>query len=761
MDILSGYIDHIIYHNEENGYTVFELHPDGESEIAQEEMGEEGMTCVGNFFGIAQGEHLRLTGEYKEHKSYGLQFSTRSYEVIMPQDAEAVQKYLASGAIKGIGPTLAKRIIEAFGDETFSIMENEPERLTEVKGISQRMAMEFSDRLLERRDLRSSMMLLSSFGIGSTLSMRIIKKYGRRLADVLKNNPYQLADEVEGVGFETADRIAKKNGMSLDNDFRIICGVQYVLSQMAGRGNTYVPKNLLGGYASNLLGVDVSEIERLYQEMTIDQRIVIKGENVFLPEFYRAEGGVAKLLLSLDEEYEIDDEEIESALIKMEEEQGMHFDQMQRKAIHEAAGRGVFIMTGGPGTGKTTTIRAMLSYFLDQGMNFSLCAPTGRAAKRMSEATGYQAKTIHRLLGLGVKDDGEEEDLFDRGKRSGFTRDAANPLESDVVVVDEVSMVDVLLMYSLLKAVPVGTRLILVGDANQLPSVGPGNVLKDIIHSGAFSVVELGRIFRQGEGSAIVENAHSINRGEKVSLDNKSDDFFFVNSQNADRIIALILSNLEPNRLPTYVGADVYEVQVLTPTRRGSLGVERLNAILQGRLNPPSDRKVQYEFGKRIFREGDKIMQIKNDYELEWEVRGTHGIILEAGEGVFNGDVGRIESIDLYNKTLDVIFDDDRQATYPFNILDELELAYAMTIHKSQGGEYPAVILPLLPGPRLLYNRNLLYTAITRAKKCVMVIGDENTFNNMIDNVTEARRYSYLKERIEEAHRFAIDEGMR
>ncbi len=744
METLSGYIDHIIFHNDENGYTVLELSPDG----TDEEAGEDGITCVGSFFGISQGEHIRLSGAFTEHRSYGRQFSAKTYEIIPPADKESIFKYLSSGAIRGIGPSIAKRITDRFGDDSFRIMEEEPERLAELKGISKRMAMDFSDQMTEKQEMRQSLMLLSSYGLGSVISLRIIKKYGRSLAEVLRHNPYQLAEEIDGVGFETCDRIARKNGMPLDSDFRIACGVLYVLSQMAGRGNTYLPKGDLSGYAANLLGVEVSDVELLYTEMAVDQKIIIKDENVFLPPFYRAEGGVAKLLLSLDESYAVDDEELSAALSKMEKKEGMKLDSVQRAAVHEAAARGVLILTGGPGTGKTTTIRAMLSYFAGEGLDFALCAPTGRAAKRMSEATGYTAKTIHRLLGLGrKKDDDDDSDKYN-GKGFDSFEEANKTLKCDVLIVDEVSMVDILLMYSLLKAVPVGTRLILVGDANQLPSVGPGNVLKDIIRSKAFSVVELVRIFRQGENSAIVENAHSINRGEHVSLENKSDDFFFVRSKNADNIIARILSNLEPNRLPGYVGAPVFEVQVLTPTRKGSLGVERLNAIIQQKLNPPGEKKPQYEYGKRIFRKGDKVMQIKNNYDIEWEIRGRHGIVIEKGEGVFNGDVGRIVDMDLYEKKLTVTFDDDRSAEYPFNQLDELELAYAATIHKSQGSEYPAIILPLLPGPRLLYNRNLLYTAITRAKKCVMVIGDEDTFNGMIDNTTEARRYSWLVERI-------------
>lgn len=748
MESISGYIDHIIFHNDENGYTVFVLRPDDEVDENVLD-GEDDLTCVGNFFGIAQGEHIRLEGDYREHKSYGLQFLATAYEVIMPQDAEAVLRYLSSGAIKGIGPVLAKKIVEKFGDETFHIMETRPEKLAEIRGISESKAMDISDQVLNRRDQRSAMLLLSSYGIGSTLSMRIFKQYGRDLGRVLEENPYRLAEEVDGVGFKIADAIAAKNGFAIDSDFRIECGILYVLSQTAGNGHTYLPSEELMDYASELLGVDPSDVESLIPEMVMDKKLVTKGGDVYLPPYYRAEAGTAKLLLALDEEYGTEDTEIDRVIAEAERDEGWHLDEVQRRAVQEAAGHGVFILTGGPGTGKTTTIRTMLRFFNEQGLDISLCAPTGRAAKRMSEATGYPAQTIHRLLGLGGGKDKDEKDGSTEN-RSNISYNASHPLESDVVIVDEVSMVDILLMYALVKAVPIGARLILVGDANQLPSVGPGNVLKDMIHSGAFSVVTLERIFRQGNQSDIVENAHSINRGEHVSLNNKSNDFFFAKSRDADKIIAKTCSYLKPDSLPKYVGAEVFDVQVLTPTRKGNLGVERLNSILQRNLNPPSPDKAELESGNRVFRVGDKVMQIKNNYDITWEIRGKYGIAVDSGEGIFNGDIGIVTDIDPFGKIATIVFDDNRTAEYPFQQLDEIEHAYAVTIHKSQGSEYPAIIIPLLPGPRLLYNRNLLYTAITRAKKCVVVIGDEDTFNHMIDNATESRRYSGLRERIEE-----------
>ena len=749
MQEISGYIDHIIFHNDENGYTVFILRPDGE--VDEDALnGEDGLTCVGNFFGIAQGERIRLEGDYREHKSYGLQFSATSYEVVMPQDAEAVLRYLASGAIKGIGPVLAKKIVERFGDETFHIMETRPEKLAEIRGISENKAMDISDQVLDRRDQRSAMLLLSSYGIGSTLAMRIFKQYGRDLGRVLEENPYRLAEEIDGVGFKIADAIAQKNGFATDSDFRIECGILYVLSQTAGNGHTYLPNEELAHYAAELLGVEPSDVGALVPEMVMNKKLVTKGSDVYLPPYYRAEAGTAKLLLSLDKEYKVDTPEIEHVIAEAEQEEGWQLDEVQRHAVREAAGHGVFVLTGGPGTGKTTTIRTMLRFFTEQGLDISLCAPTGRAAKRMSEATGYPAQTIHRLLGLGGGKDKDEKGDSTEIRHGQNSYNASHPLESDVVIVDEVSMVDILLMYALVKAIPVGARLILVGDANQLPSVGPGNVLKDIIHSGAFSVVTLEQIFRQGNQSDIVENAHSINRGEHVPLNNKSSDFFFAKSRDADKIIAKTCAYLKPDSLPAYVGSEVFDVQVLTPTRKGNLGVERLNSVLQKYLNPPSPDKTELESGNRIFRVGDKVMQIKNNYDITWEIRGKYGIAVDSGEGIFNGDIGIVTDIDPFGKVATIVFDDNRTAEYPFQQLDEVEHAYAVTIHKSQGSEYPAIIIPLLPGPRLLYNRNLLYTAITRAKKCVVVIGDEDTFNQMIDNATESRRYSGLRTRIEE-----------
>lgn len=748
MQEISGYVDHIIYQNQDNGYTVFVLNPEGD--IDEDALdGNGSLTCVGSLPGASPGEHLKLTGEYKSHKSYGLQFSVSAYELMVPQDAEAVLKYLSSGAIKGIGPALAKRIVDRFGDESFHIMETRPERLAEIRGISEKKAMEICDLVLERRDQRGTMLLLSSYGIGSTIAMRIYKLYGRDTADVIRENPYRLAYEVEGVGFKTVDAIASQNGFAMDSRFRIECGILYALNQMAQNGHTYMPKEMLSEHTAELLGVETFEIEDCIPDMVIEKKLVTRADKVYLPVYYKSETGTARLLRGLDEEYSVNESEIDHILDEAERELGGRLDEVQRRAVLDAASRGVFILTGGPGTGKTTTIRAMLKVFANEGMEIELCAPTGRAAKRMSEATGYPARTIHRLLGIGKSSD-EDGTGIPQDNKASYIHNASHPLEADVIVVDEMSMVDILLMYSLVRAVPVGARLIMVGDANQLPSVGPGNVLRDMIGSGVFSVVTLERIFRQSEKSDIVENAHSINRGEHVAIDNKSRDFYFAKSYDADRIIERACSYLRPDGLPKYVSANVFDIQVLTPTRKGNLGVERLNGVLQQYLNPPSRGKKEYETSHRLFREGDKVMQVKNNYDIAWEIRGRYGIATDKGEGVFNGDIGIISEIDSFARVLTVIFDDNRTVEYDFNQLDELEHAFAMTIHKSQGSEYPAVIIPLLPGPRLLYNRNLLYTAITRAKKCVVIIGDETTFNGMIDNASENRRFSGLKEILSE-----------
>ena len=557
-----------------------------------------------------------------------------------------------------------------------------------------------------------------------------------------------MAEEVPGIGFKIADEIAERVGIRTDSDFRIRCGILYCLTGASTLGHTYLPREELLRYANQLLGVAPEHIEEHVMNLAMDGKVELKDEGVYAKNFYRMEQVSAGLLHALNETYDVTPAKLTQAIARIQKEEDMELDEWQAEAVRQAATHGLFILTGGPGTGKTTTIRAMISYFVGEGYDIFLAAPTGRATKRMSETTGYEAKTIHRLLEVN----GAMSEAKDDAKAVGglFERNESNPLEADVIIIDEMSMVDITLLYALLKAIRHGTRLILVGDINQLPSVGPGNVLRDIIASECFPVVTLQKIFRQASQSDIVVNAHKINDGQHIVLDNKSRDFFLLKRYDADVIISVMLQ-LVKQKMPKYVDATPYDVQVLTPTRKGLLGVERLNGILQQYLNPPGKGKKEHQVGERIFREGDKVMQIRNNYQLEWEIRSRYGLAIDKGLGVFNGDVGIIQEINDYSSTVSVLYDENKLVIYPFKGLDELELAYAITIHKSQGSEYPAVVMPLLPGPRMLMNRNLLYTAVTRARKCITIVGDENVFYRMIDNTTQQRRYSGLKERLKEA----------
>ncbi len=735
LETVTGYVEHVVFRNEDNGYTVFNL---------ESEDGE--VTCVGSFHYITEGELLELEGEYVNHSVYGTQLKVLAHKVKEPEDLVSIERYLGSGAIKGIGASLAGRIVRRFKEETFRIMEEEPERLAEIKGISKRKAQEIAVQVEEKRDMRKAMIFLQKYGISTALAVKIYEYYGSRLYEVLQENPYQLADNISGVGFKTADEIASRIGIHMDSDFRIRSGLVYVLQQAAGEGHIYLPQEVLASRAEQLLGVRLAEIEKYIMDLCIDRKTVRKEENgqirIYPSHYYYLELNTARMLHDLDIDCDMPEEMMEKRLRKGEEREQLQLDPMQHRAVVESIRHGLLVLTGGPGTGKTTTINTMIRFFESEGMSILLAAPTGRAAKRMTEATGYESQTIHRLL--EVNGNPEEE-----GSVSGFQRNRDNPLETDILIIDEMSMVDLSLMHALLSAVVPGTRLILVGDVNQLPSVGPGSVLKDIILSGRFPVVTLTRIFRQAGESDIVVNAHKINAGETVVLDNKSRDFFFLRRQEADVIIGVIITLIQ-KKLPKYVGAPQSEIQVMTPTRKGLLGVERLNSILQRYLNPPEPGKEEKEINGRIFRKGDKVMQIKNNYQIAWEVRTKHGVAVDQGMGVFNGDVGCITEVDLYGGTLDVEYDEHRKVTYPFESTDELELAYAITVHKSQGSEYPAVILPLLPGPRLLYNRNLLYTAVTRAKKCLTIVGSESVFQEMIRNKSEQNRYTSLAERIQE-----------
>lgn len=734
MEEIKGYVEHIVYRNEDNGYTVFHLNnEDGE------------VTCVGNFHFIEEGELLRMEGEYTTHKLYGLQFAVQTSEVCEPEDLVSIERYLGSGAIKGVGAALAGRIVKKFREDTFRIIEEEPERLAEVKGISERKAREIAVQAEEKKDLRRAMIYLQKYGISTTLAAKIYQQYGRNVYRIIEENPYRLADDVAGVGFKTADEIAAKVGIHTDSDYRIRSGIFYTLMQSIGEGHVYLLKDALTWRAGRLLEVEIDNIEKYLMDLAMEKKVVLKeaedGVRVYSSRFYYMELNVAKMLHDLNISEEVSRERLLERLGKIEDATGLFLDEMQRKAVMEAAKQGILVLTGGPGTGKTTTINAMIRLFESEGMTILLAAPTGRAAKRMTETTGYEASTIHRLL--EVSGNPEEETI------GGFQRNEENPLDTDVLIIDEVSMVDLPLMNALLKAVMPGTRLILVGDQNQLPSVGPGSVLKDIIASGCFPVVMLTKIFRQAGESDIVVNAHKINRGDPVILDNKSRDFFFLKRQEPNVIISVMLTLIQ-KKLPKYVNAGIYDIQVMTPMRKGLLGVERLNQILQQYLNPPSPEKSEREYADRLFREGDKVMQIKNNYQLEWKIQTKYGLTVDKGQGVFNGDMGVVREINTYEETITVEYDEHRQVVYPYSMMDELELAYAITVHKSQGSEYPAVVIPLLQGPRQLYHRNLLYTAVTRAKKCVTLVGSEAVFQEMIRNNQDQKRNTSLAERIRE-----------
>ncbi|CRZ35475.1 exodeoxyribonuclease V alpha subunit [Herbinix hemicellulosilytica] len=730
---VEGFVDRIVFRNDENGYTIFTI-IQNETEI----------TCVGYITFINEGEFIQATGAFTEHPVYGEQFLIESYEIKEPEDAYSIELYLGSGAIKGVGKVLASRIVKKFGDNTFRIIIEEPERLSEVKGISERMAIDIYRQFEEKRDMRDAMMFLQKYNITGNLAVKIFKEYGRRMYDIIRENPYKLAEDITGIGFKTADEIARRVGIEPNSEFRIKAGILYLLMQANTEGHVYLPETDLIARAKSLLLSDEESIYRQITDLSLEKKIVVvdgkEGRLIYSSVFYYMELNVARMLHDLNIKYDYDQKALSNRVAQIEEQTKTVLDGQQRTAVFEAVRNGLLIITGGPGTGKTTTINAIIKVFEAEGLDILLAAPTGRAAKRMSEATGYEAKTIHRMLELSKLTQGE-------GSSFTFERNEYNPLEADVIIIDEMSMVDLGLMHALLKAISVGTRLILVGDVNQLPSVGPGNVLKDIINSHCFNVVMLTKIFRQAEGSDIIVNAHKINAGEQINLDNKSMDFFMLKRDNSAVITAVII-NLVKNKLPKYVDATSFDIQVLTPMKKGELGVERLNKALQAALNPPSENKKEKEYNQNIFREGDKVMQIKNNYQLAWEIKNNFGITVQIGTGVFNGDSGIIKEINFFSESLLVEFDDNRLVEYSFSQLDELELAYAVTVHKSQGSEYPAIVMPILDGPKLLFNRNILYTAVTRAKRCVVIVGSESMVKFMIDNKNEQSRYSRLCDQI-------------
>ena len=752
-ETLSGYVEHIVFRNEENGYTVLNLVSDSVE-----------TTCVGIFSAISEGESIEAKGVWSVHPMYGEQFKVSSFSVTMPEDVVSMERYLASGAIKGIGAALATRIVKRFGDQTFRVIEEEPERLSEVKGISDRKAREIAVQMVEKRDMRNAMLFLQQYGISMALSIKIYQAYGQELYGIISKNPYKIADDIPGVGFKTADEIAQQVGIRMDSEFRICSGIIYILQQASLQGHTCLPQDILTRNTAHLLGVDPEDVEKQYMDMMIDRRLIRQERDgiiyVYASVFYHMESNVAFLLSQLRAEHNVPDEQIEERIRLIEQqmsreaertakmqrgirekkdtgnasEEGLiHLDAAQIEAVKASVKNGLVVITGGPGTGKTTTINTIIRYFDEAGLDILLAAPTGRAAKRMSETTGYEAQTIHRML--EVSGDVEND--------AGFDRNEEYPLEADVIIIDEMSMVDLSLMNALLKAIVPGTRLILVGDVNQLPSVGAGRVLGDIIDSGVCKTVKLTHIFRQAAQSDIIVNAHRINAGEQVVLDNKSRDFFFLKRNDANVIISICIQLIK-EKLPPYTNSKPFDIQLMTPMRKGVLGVERFNTILQEYLNPPEPTKAEIEHGGNRFREGDKVMQIKNNYQMEWKVLSRYGIPVESGTGVFNGDMGVIRSIDTFTEIVTVEYEEKRMAEYTFSQLDELELAYAITIHKAQGSEYPAVVIPLMTGPQPLMSRNLLYTAVTRARHCVVLVGDDQTFARMIENDREQARYSGL-----------------
>lgn len=735
MEVIKGYVDHFLYYNESNTYGVLELDTEDDDVI-----------CTGRFPGLTEGETIEVSGEWVDHPTYGVQLKVLNYEIIEPTDILDMERYLASGAIKGIGPSTAKKIIKHFGEDTFRIIEEEPERLSEIKGITERKAISIATQMSERHELRNVVMFMQKYGISNSMAIKLYDEYGSQIKSIILNNPYKLAREVNGIGFKRADEIAAKTGVKLDSEFRIQCGIIHCLKEASTDGHTYLPREELIRSAYELLGVCESDIERQLDELKIERQLIeVKSEdrlNIYLSEYYQIEKNCAVKLLTLTRYSDrISASELDREIKSIESELDIELHDLQREAVIKALSEGLFILTGGPGTGKTTTIKSIISGLERRNLRFVLAAPTGRAAKRMSETTGYEASTIHRLL--SIKHNPEERaDAY-------FEMNEDNPLDVDAVIIDEASMVDIFLFNSLLKAISPGCKLIIVGDSNQLPSVGPGQVLKDMLDSGVCPNVELKYIFRQSNESHIVTYAHMINNGEQIDFTIKYEDFFLLKRDNYEEIRQALLY-LICEKLPKHFNTSPMQIQVLTPMKKGALGVWELNRILQECINPPSDKKVELEYGENIFRVGDKVMQTKNNYDMEWNIMSTYGISAQRGKGVFNGDIGIIDHINKPSRLIRITFDDGREAEYSYETLEELELAYAITIHKSQGSEYPVVIMPLLGGPRSLLYRNLLYTGVTRAKDCVVILGSENTVKEMIRCENENRRYTGLAARIGE-----------
>ena len=749
MDTLKGYVEKIIFRNRENGYTVLSVEDDELSTV-----------CVGTFAAVDAGTFMEFTGEYVFHPKFGQQFKVESSRVVMPEDLDAIERYLGSGAVKGIGAVTARRIIEKFGEDTLRILDEEPERLAEIKGISRKKAMEIAASQEEKKDIRNVCIFLGDYGVSNALAVKLYGVYGQDIYKIIRDNPYQLADQVSGIGFRKADEIAHRSGIDPGSDFRIKACIIYTLQNALEQGHVYLPEDILKKSVMETLSpltvddiceIEDPDLERCIADLAIDSRIIIKEDTeadrennrqIYYSQNYYTELGIARMITDLNLKTEVSGKAVDEGIKSIEEKTGIILDEMQQLAVRKAADSGILIITGGPGTGKTTTINALISYFESEGRSIALSAPTGRAAKRMTEATGYEAKTIHRMLELSTE-------LEDTSQGARFNRNEDCPLDADVVIVDEVSMVDIFLMSALLRAIKPGTRLILVGDVDQLPSVGPGNILRDLIESGKFNTVKLVKIFRQAKDSEIVVNAHKINNGEHIALRTDSRDFIFLKRETPQAVAGAVLSLIK-DKLPRYVNADISEIQILSPMKKGSLGVGILNKYLQESLNPAQPGKRELPVRDMIFREGDKVMHIKNNYDLEWEMRTPSGFAYDSGTGIFNGDIGIIKKINEHTQMLEVLFDDGKYVIYEFAQLEELTLAYATTIHKSQGSEYPAVILPLLSGPAVLMNRNILYTAVTRAKKCVVIVGSSETVERMIDNARQTQRFTGLKDRLQE-----------
>ncbi len=744
--VLEGTVEDVIFHNDDNGYAVFDFKSDDGDEVI----------CVGTVPQIRRGDMLKLTGGMVIHPTYGLQFKVEFYERVVPTTAVAIEKYLSSGIVKGIGPKTAKKIVDKFGAATFYVIEEKFDRLVEIKGITYDKALAVHNSFCSQRDIRKVMLYLQEFGVTPAFAMKVYKKYGYRTIDIIKENPYRMAEDIAGIGFKTADRIAYSMGIPTDSPYRVKSGIKYILSESLLDGNVFMPKDSLIRQAGEILSVDEEMVDNCLRELQIEHKVFnenIDGTDaVYLMTMYYTEISAAKKLLELSFFHDDADlKKINDKIDAVEDLSGICLAKQQRTAVIEAMREGVLVITGGPGTGKTTIIHTIIQIFKSSGMEVVLAAPTGRAAKRMTETTGIEAKTIHRMLGVAYADD-------DNGRQK-FDKNETEPIEADVIIIDEVSMVDMQLFNNLLKAIEPGTRLILVGDANQLPSVAAGNVLKDIIKSEKIKVVRLTEIFRQARESAIITNAHKINSGEEPVMNGKNTDFFFVNAQYAPEVPGKIVE-LITKRLPKFTGVDSFsDMQVLTPMRKGDIGAAGLNKTLQKALNPPSDGKKEYETSSCTFREGDKVMQIKNNYNISWKIENRLGKVIDDGTGIYNGDMGIIKSINKQAETITVLFDDMRQAVYEFTALDELELAYAVTIHKSQGSEYPVVIIPIHSGPPMLMSRNLLYTAVTRAKKFVIIVGLKSSVNRMVANDREVSRYSGFAYRLETLYDFMLETG--